>query len=116
MKIMRNYDWNYEKKNSFFSRWILVGAGTTGCVVASRLADHKQWRVLLLEAGPGEMFSHTFPMVQIADPQATFLDWNFTTVPQTHSGAGMTGRVSVQLWWYVITHADPFWLCVIRAI
>ncbi|OQV24273.1 Glucose dehydrogenase (FAD,quinone) [Hypsibius exemplaris] len=72
--------------------FIVVGAGTTGCVVASRLAEHKQWRILLLEAGPDEMFSHTFPMVQIADPQATFLDWNFTTVPQTHSGAGLNGR------------------------
>jgi choline dehydrogenase-like flavoprotein len=62
--------------------------------VASRLAEHKQWRVLLLEAGPEEDFSHTFPLVQVADPQATSIDWNFTTVPQTTSGAGLIGQVT----------------------
>ncbi|GAU93420.1 hypothetical protein RvY_05365 [Ramazzottius varieornatus] len=72
--------------------FIIVGAGTAGSVVASRLAEHKHWKILLLEAGPPESFSHTFPLVHIADPQATFLDWNFTTVPQKWSGAGLNGR------------------------
>lgn len=71
----------------------VVGAGTAGSVVASRLAEHKRWKILLLEAGPEEQFSHTFPLVHVADPQATFLDWNYTTVPQKWSGAGLNGRV-----------------------
>ncbi|MFY7959133.1 MAG: GMC family oxidoreductase, partial [Elsteraceae bacterium] len=34
--------------------YIVVGAGSTGCVVASRLAQSGRFRVLLLEAGPAD--------------------------------------------------------------
>lgn len=35
--------------------YIVVGAGSTGCVVASRLAQSGRFRVLLLEAGPADV-------------------------------------------------------------
>lgn len=34
-------------------RWVVVGAGTAGCVVARRLSDDRHRHVLLLDAGPG---------------------------------------------------------------
>ncbi|OQV26099.1 Glucose dehydrogenase (FAD,quinone) [Hypsibius exemplaris] len=67
--------------------FIIVGAGTAGCVVASRLAQNNpDWKILLLEAGSSEEFSHSFPFKHVAKIAKTPLDWNFTTLPLPYSG------------------------------
>lgn len=65
--------------------YLIVGAGTAGCVLAARLSEDPQVSVCLLEAGPRD----THPFIQvpalvgaaIGRPQ---LNWRFMTAPQPH--------------------------------
>ncbi|HXA21997.1 MAG TPA: GMC family oxidoreductase N-terminal domain-containing protein [Acetobacteraceae bacterium] len=65
--------------------YVIVGAGTAGCVLAARLSEDPNTRVGLLEAGP--MDSHPFIHIPatvgaaIATPR---INWRFMTVPQEH--------------------------------
>jgi choline dehydrogenase len=63
--------------------YVIVGAGTGGCVVASRLAEDPGVRVALIEAGP----DHTHPFIHIpatvgAAIGTPKLNWRFMTSPQ----------------------------------
>jgi choline dehydrogenase len=65
--------------------YVIVGAGSAGCVLAHRLTDDPAVSVLVLEAG-GEDIAP-----EIHDPQGwplllgTEVDWDYATVPQTHA-------------------------------
>ncbi|KAG0292424.1 hypothetical protein BGZ98_002580, partial [Dissophora globulifera] len=72
--------------------YVILGGGTAGCVLASRLTEDPNINVLILEAGstddiPGSMTPMTYAQVW-----RTESDWNLTTVPQTHA----LGRVMDQ--------------------
>jgi choline dehydrogenase-like flavoprotein len=63
--------------------YVVVGAGTAGCVLASRLSEDRNVRVALVEAGPMDWhpFIHVPAMVGAAISLRS-LNWRFMTAPQ----------------------------------
>jgi choline dehydrogenase len=62
--------------------YIVVGAGSSGCVVASRLSEDPDVRVLLLEAGPAaENFWINVPAGMAYLFRSEDYNWRFTTEP-----------------------------------
>ncbi|KAK7107382.1 glucose dehydrogenase [FAD, quinone]-like [Littorina saxatilis] len=70
--------------------YIVVGAGSAGCVLASRLSEDGKKRVLLLEAGGDDrgVSVLSVPMAGI-DLLHSEYDWDYFTVPQKHSLQGL---------------------------
>uniref|UniRef100_A0A0U9HSG9 Putative GMC oxidoreductase n=1 Tax=Chrysomela populi TaxID=154003 RepID=A0A0U9HSG9_CHRPP len=73
-----------------FGTWdfIVVGSGSTGSVVASRLSEISNWRVLVLEAGE---FNSEFNTITRMSYEATIMsdyNWGYYSVPQNNSCLG----------------------------
>jgi choline dehydrogenase-like flavoprotein len=71
--------------------FIVVGAGSAGCVVANRLTEIPQWDVLLLEAGGEESYIMDIPALAMM-LQFTDANWNYKGVPSNRTCLGLTNR------------------------
>nr|KAF7431584.1 hypothetical protein H0235_004508 [Vespula pensylvanica] len=64
--------------------FIVVGGGSTGAVVPSRLSEVSNWSVLLLEAGDNENIISDMPLLMTYN-LLTKLDWKYQTMPSMTS-------------------------------
>jgi len=71
-----------------------VGAGTSGCVIASRLSEVSNVSVLLVEAGGHFGWLSTVPLLAPM-MQGTEVDWTYKTEPQVFSSRGLNGYVTI---------------------
>jgi choline dehydrogenase len=64
--------------------YIIVGAGSAGCVLANRLTEDAKTRVLLLEAGMPDKKQEIHIPVAFGKLFKSEVDWNYETEPQTN--------------------------------
>ena len=72
--------------------YIVVGAGSAGSVIASRLSEDPNVTVLLLEAGDMDRQMEIHIPLAYVDLQLSRADWAEQTVPQKHACRGLEGR------------------------
>jgi choline dehydrogenase len=64
--------------------YVIVGAGSAGCVLANRLSEDPSTRVLLLEAGGSDRSLKIKIPAAFAQQFHTKLDWDYATEPEAH--------------------------------
>ena len=62
--------------------YVIVGAGSAGCVLASRLTDDPDVSVLLIEAGPPDSSDNIHVPVALSQLMHSQLDWDYSTLPE----------------------------------
>jgi choline dehydrogenase-like flavoprotein len=65
--------------------YVIVGGGSSGCVLANRLSADPGIRVLLLEAGPRDTNLYLKIPIGFAKLTAGPFEWGFKSVPQRHA-------------------------------
>lgn len=81
---------NRNNWNAYYD-YIIVGAGTSGSVLASRLSEDPEVTVLLLEAGTSETVASNTPGLS-ETLIGTIMDWKILSVPQNNSCLAMNNR------------------------
>lgn len=62
--------------------YVIVGAGSAGCVMAARLSEDPDVSVLLIEAGPPDTIESIHVPVAAAQLLHSQVDWDYSTLPE----------------------------------
>jgi choline dehydrogenase len=65
--------------------YVIVGAGSAGCVLAARLTEDPDVSVLLVEAGPPDAIENIHVPAAAAQLFHSQVDWDFSTMPEPHA-------------------------------
>jgi choline dehydrogenase len=66
--------------------YVIVGAGSAGCVMAARLSENPDVMVALVEAGGPDTATQINVPVEFRELQKTKYDWNFESEPEATLG------------------------------
>ena len=69
--------------------YIIVGAGSAGCVLAARLSEEQDVSVLVIEAGPPDEKENIHVPAAFGSLFKTDVDWDYATFPE----AGCNNRM-----------------------
>jgi choline dehydrogenase-like flavoprotein len=62
--------------------YVIVGAGSAGCVLANRLSEDPEVRVVLLEAGPPDVNENIHVPLGYLQLGSTEVDWDYHSAPE----------------------------------
>ncbi len=66
--------------------YVIVGAGSAGCVLAARLSEDPDTSVLLIEAGPPDVSDNIHVPLGYLKLAGTEVDWNYWSAPEPNCG------------------------------
>ena len=72
--------------------FVIVGGGSAGAVIASRLSEDPTCRVALIEAGERPPAASSMPIAVASMQLNPDVDWMYTADPGEKAGLGLNGR------------------------